>query len=555
MPEATYPVPYEMLRHWAQKTPNRVYLRQPVNRVYREKTWAQVHDEVLRLASALRGLGLKKGDVVAILGKNTSEWFIADFAIAAAGLIPAPIYFTAAADTIRYVLEHSEAKAIFLGKLDDLSPAREGIPKGIITIAQPYDTISCDHQMTDLIAKHQPLIDVNRPKMDDIFSLIYTSGTTGNPKGIIVTFRNIGYSSTTAVEDLKYTENDRLISYLPLAHITERAMVQHVGLYHGCSVAFTESLDTFAEDVRNAAPTLFISVPRLWMKFQSGILAKMPQKKLDLFLKIPILRSIVQKKVKTLLGLQDVRIAGSGAAPISPAVLFWFARLGINITEGFGMSETSGLSTVNYPFKHSKIGTVGTPAKGTRIKISDDGELLVSGDGIVKGYYKDPENTARTFKDGWLHTGDMGEIDADGCLKITGRVKELFKTGKGKYVAPLKLESMIAENPHVEQICVMGSGLPQPVAVVVLAASAADGNNLSEEGIGLAETLKSINARLEAHEKLSHFVVAKDPWTIENGFLTPTMKLKRNVLEKTYNDLIAKPAPRTGVVVYEARRT
>jgi long-chain acyl-CoA synthetase len=550
MSETVYPVPYEMLRKWANRTPDRVYLRQPVNRVYREKTWAQVHDEVLRLAAAFRAMGLKKGDVVAILGKNTAEWFICDFAIAAAGLIPAPIYFTAGADTISYILEHSEAKAIILGKLDDLKPARAGIPQGITTIAQPYDTLPCDHQMTDLIAKHQPLVDVHVPKMDDTFSLIYTSGTTGHPKGIVVTFRNIGYSSTTAVEKLKYTENDRLISYLPLAHITERAMVQHVGLYHGCSVAFTETLDTFAEDVRNAAPTVFISVPRLWMKFQSGVLAKMPQKKLDRFLQVPILRGYVKKKIKTLLGLQDVRISGSGAAPISPAVLEWFARLGVDITEGFGMSETSGLATVNYPFKHSKIGTVGVPAKGVRIKISDEGELLVGGDCVVKEYYKDPEKSAETFKDGWLHTGDMGELDPDGCLKITGRVKDLFKTGKGKYVAPVPIESLLAENPYVEQICVMGSGLPQPVAVVVMAEAVGDAMNLSEEKTGLVETLKTTNARLEAHEKLSHIVVAKDPWTIENGLLTPTLKIKRNLLEKKYHDLVSKP--KSTAVVFEA---
>jgi len=550
MSETTYPVPYEMLRKWATKTPDRIYLRQPVNRVYREKTWAQAHDEVLRLAAAFHALGLKKGDVVAILGKNTSEWFIADFAIAAAGMIPAPIYYTAGADTIRYVLEHSEAKAIILGKLDDLRPARAGIPQGIITIAQPYETIPCDHQMTDLIARHQPLVEVHQPKMDDTFSLIYTSGTTGHPKGIVVTFRNIGYSSTTAVEDLKYTENDRLISYLPLAHITERAMVQHVGLYHGCSVAFTETLETFAEDVRNAAPTVFISVPRLWMKFQSGVLGKMPQDKLDRLMRIPILRGIVRKKIKTLLGLQNVRIAGSGAAPISPAVLHWFAKLGVNITEGFGMSETSGLVTVNYPFKHEKIGTVGGPAKGAKIKISEEGELLVGGDCVVKGYYKDHEKSAETFRNGWLHTGDMGEIDDHGCLKITGRVKELFKTGKGKYVAPVPIESLLAENPYVEQICVMGSGLPQPVAVVVMAEAARDAMSLSEEKTGLVETLKKTNARLEAHEKLSHIVVAKDPWTIENGLLTPTMKIKRNLLEKKYNDLIAKP--KSSAVVFEA---
>lgn len=549
--ETTYPVPYEMLRKWASETPDKIYLRQPVNRVYREKTWAQAHDEVLRLAAAFRAIGLKKGDVVAILGKNTAEWFISDFAIAAAGLIPAPIYFTAGADTIRYVLEHSEAKAIILGKLDDLEPARQGIPEGIVKIAQPYETLPCDHQMTDLIARHGPLIDVNIPKMDDIFSLIYTSGTTGHPKGIVVTFRNIGYSSTTAVENLKYTENDRLISYLPLAHITERAMVQHVGLYNGCSVAFTENLDTFAEDVRKASPTIFISVPRLWMKFQSGILAKMPQRKLDRLLRIPILRGIVKKKIRTLLGLQSVRIAGSGAAPISPAVLEWFARLDIHITEGFGMSETSGLVTSNYPFRRSKIGTVGSPARGAKISISEDGELLIGGDCVVREYYKEPEKTAETFRGGWLHTGDKGEIDAEGCLKITGRVKDLFKTGKGKYVAPVPIESLIAENPHVEQICVMGYGLPQPVAVVVMGASIGDSRTVSAETTGLAETLKKTNARLEAHERLSHIIVAKDPWTIENGLLTPTLKIKRNVLEKKYADLIARPS--SGSVVIEAQ--
>lgn len=549
MSATPYPIPYDMLKKWAETTPDKVYLRQPVNRVIHEKTWAQVHDEVLRLAAGFLSLGLKKGDVVAILGKNTAEWFITDFALGAAGLIPAPIYFTAGEDTIRFVMRHSEAKAIVLGKLDDIAPAKAGIPDGVITVAQPYETMACDHQMTDLIAQNEPLAEVNRPDMEDTFSLLYTSGTTGDPKGIMVSFRNIGYSSSLAVEALNYTPEDRLISYLPLAHITERAMVQHVGLYHGCTVSFTESLDTFAEDVRNAAPTVFISVPRLWMKFQSGILAKMPQKKLALFLKIPGLRNIVKKKLRAALGLTHTRLCGSGAAPISPAVLEWFSKLGINITEGFGMSETSGLSAVQYPFEHAKIGTNGRAAKGTLLKISDDGELLVGGDGIVKGYFKDDEKTAETFRDGWLHTGDKGEIDADGCLRITGRVKEIFKTGKGKYVAPLRIESMMQENPYIEQICVMGMGLPQPVAVVVMAEGTMSSQGAAQVQANLSKTLTSVNARLEAHEKVSHIVVVKDPWTVENGFLTPTLKTKRGPLEKKYGDIIAKP--KTGSVVFE----
>ena len=549
MSATAYPVPYEMLKKWAEATPDKVYLRQPVDRVIHEKTWAQVHDEVLRLAAGFLSLGLKKGDVVAILGKNTAEWFITDFALGAAGLIPAPIYFTAGEDTIRFVMAHSEAKAIVLGKLDDTAPAKAGIPKGVITIAQPYDTMACDHQMTDLIAQNEPLKEVNQPDMEDTFSLLYTSGTTGDPKGIMVSFKNIGYSSSTAVEVMNYTPEDRLISYLPLAHITERAMVQHVGLYHGCTVSFTESLDTFAEDVRNAAPTVFISVPRLWMKFQSGILGKMPQKKLDRFLKVPFLKTIVKKKLHAALGLKDARICGSGAAPISPAVLEWFSKLGINITEGYGMSETSGLSAVQYPFEHAKIGTNGRAAKGTLLKIADDGELLVGGDGVVKGYFKDDKKTAETFKDGWLHTGDKGEIDADGCLRITGRVKEIFKTGKGKYVAPLRIESMMQENPYVEQICVMGMGLPQPVAVIVMADGTADTLGQAQIQADLSKTLNSVNARLEAHEKVSHIVVAKDQWTVENRFLTPTLKIKRGLLEKKYGDMIAELA--TGSVIFE----
>jgi long-chain acyl-CoA synthetase len=552
MMKSTYPVPYEMLRHWAQKTPDRVYLRQPVNRTYREKTWAQVHDEVLRLAAALRSMGLMKGERVAILSKNTAEWFIADFAIAAAGLVPAPIYFTAGADTIQYVLEHSEARAIFLGKLDDLVPASKAIPEGVIKIGMPYETVSCNFQMADLIAANEPLEDVHIAEMDDIFSLIYTSGVTGAPKGIMVSFRNIGYTSTEAVAKLEYTERDRLISYLPLAHITERAMVQHAGLFHGCSVSFTESLDTFAEDVRNASPTVFISVPRLWMKFQTGILSKIPQKRLDLLLRIPIASGIIKKKIRKLLGLGDARIVGSGAAPISPAVIHWFARLGIDITEGFGMSETSGLVTVNFPFEANKIGTVGRPARGSTLKISESGELLISGDGIAKGYFKDPNLTQETFRDGWLHTGDKGLIDADGCLRITGRVKEIFKTAKGKYVAPVPIESMIAENPSVEQMCVLGSGLAQPVAVVVLASHGNQPSSLDADRSGLSETLRNVNSRLEAHEKLSHFVVVKEPWTIENGLLTPTMKLKRNLLEKKYSDLIAMPIAKGQSVHFEA---
>lgn len=546
----TYPLPYEMLEKWASEIPENVYLRQPVNRVYQEKTWAQVRDEVFRLAAAFRSLGLKPGDVVAILGKNTAEWFITDFAISVAGLISAPIYFTAGEDTIRFIMQHSQAKAIVLGKLDDIEPAKAALSDNVISIAQPYETVSCQYQMQDLIAQHAPLHEASKPNMDDIFSIIYTSGSTGNPKGVVLTYRNIGFGGTSAVKGLNFTNEDRLISYLPLAHITERSLVQYVSLNHGCTVTFVESLDTFAEDLRSANPSMFVSVPRLWMKFQSGILAKMPQKKLNWLLRIPIVSSVIKNKIKTQLGLKNARLCGSGAAPISPAVLAWYHALGIEISEGFGMSETSGLVTVNFPFQETKIGTVGPAADGVELAFSEVGELLIKSDGVVGQYYKDPEKTAETFVDGWLHTGDKGEIDADGCLKITGRVKEIFKTGKGKYVAPVPIEGMMSENSYIEQICVMGSGIPQPVAVVVLAAELLAREEVSTIKQSLEKTLQKVNQRLEAHQKLSHLIISKEAWSIDNGLLTPTMKIKRNVIEKKYSDLIARSSKEK--VVHEA---
>ena len=547
MSNSVYPLPYDQLKKWASEMPDTVYLRQPVNRVYQEKTWSQVHDEVLRLAAAFHALGLQKGDVVSILGKNTAEWFITDFAITAAGLISAPIYATAGEDTIRYVIEHSEARAIVVGKLDDLGPARSAIPEGIITIAQPYQTIDCDHQMLDLIARHEPLAQVDTPGMDDVFSLVYTSGSTGKPKGVVLTFRNIGYAATTGMENLAIDSRDRLISYLPLAHITERALIEHVSVQHGCPVSFVESTNTFAEDLRNTMPTVFVSVPRLWTKFQSGVLAKMPQKKLSLLLKIPLVAGIVKRKIQTQLGLRDARLYGSGTAPISPSLLEWYASIGINISEGYGMSETTGMVVSQFPYQHDKAGTVGTPSDGTELKIADNGELLIRGDGVVREYYKQPEKTAETFVDGWIHTGDCGEIDADGYLTITGRVKDIFKTGKGKYVAPVPIESLLLENTDIEQVCVMGYGLPQPVAVVVLSADIVEDLNTVVAGLG--KTLRKTNARLESHERISHIIVAKDEWTIDNEPLTPTLKIKRSQLEEKYQSAIA--APHTEPVIIE----
>lgn len=534
--------PIDLLEHWARTRPESVYLRQPEHGKFREMTWATVWDQTRRMASALLSMGLEAGDRVAIIAKNSAEWFIADFAIQAAGLVSAPVYPTASSETIRYILEHSESKVAFIGKLDDMALVKSELPKDITTIAMPYPTLHCDHQWQDLIKLHDPLQPVVKAALDDLLTLVYTSGSTGKPKGVELTCRNMAYGGKAPMEKLELRPEDRLISYLPLAHAFERGVIEHGSLYHGASVSFVDSLDTFAEDVRNASPTVFQSVPRLWMKFHSGVLGKMPQRKLHLLLRLPVLGNVVRKKIKTQLGLQNARICISGSAPISPAILHWFEKLGINISEGWGMTETGGASTVNYPYRADKVGTIGDPMPGTEIKISAEGEILIRGDGLFTRYHKEPEKTEEVLSNGWLHTGDKGEVDRDGFLRITGRVKDIFKTGKGKYVAPVPIESLVFEDEHVEQVCVVGSGLPQPVALVVLSHETTDGVPEHEIRQSLSRTLDRVNAQLQKHEQLGRIFVVSDEWTVEKEFLTPTMKIKRDLIEEKYETVVAMPA-------------
>lgn len=533
-------LPIQQFEAKAAELKDRIYWRQPHNREYTETSWQEAWQQTLKLAAGLQSLGLQAGDRVAIYSENCADWFLTDFAISAAGLISVPIYFTAGEKTISYVLEHSGAKAIVVGKLGNYAHLDSAVPSDIISIAMPYDTWPCQHQITDLIANSEPLADVAQPSLDDVFSISYTSGSTGNPKGVVLTFRNIVYGATAMFNLRPPGPHERIISYLPLAHITERALVEYSSLYAGATVSFIESLATFPEDLRNADVTSFLSVPRLWMKFQAGVLAKLPQKKLDRLLKIPVVSGMIKRKVRAQLGLSGAAILGSGSAPIAPSVLEWYQKLGMDISEGWGMTELTGVATSHYPFRADKIGTIGKAVDGLDVKISDEGEILVRGDGVFKEYYKNEEVTKETFTDdGWMRTGDRASLDDDGFLRITGRVKELFKTGKGKYVAPVPIESMMGENQLIEQICVMGSGLPAPKAVVVIAKETSGGLSQDQITQSLQATLDKVNSRVEKHECLDGICVAKDEWTVDNGLLTPTLKIKRDRLEAKYEAMIA----------------
>jgi long-subunit acyl-CoA synthetase (AMP-forming) len=527
---------HQALIRWAANDPDREFLLQPVDGELRVTTFGEAEDQARRMAAALFGLGLNAGDKVAVLAKNSAEWVLADLSIAMAGMVSVPIYPTASADTVAYILEHSEAKAVFIGKLDELDTIGSAIPGTLPTIAFPYPTIDCQYDWQQLIDRNEPLATPHEPADgEEVMTIIYTSGSTGRPKGVVVSYRAYIYACMAVVDTAKMGATDRVLSYLPLAHVTERMVIVGPSMYAGGRIYFAESLKTFAHDLKAAKPTIFGSVPRLWVKFQSGVHAKLPPEKLRLLLAIPLLKRIVARRIRKGLGLDSCAMLASGSAPISPHTLEWYRKIGMDICEGWGMSETSGLSCANVPFKAGRIGTIGVPLEGTDLKISEDGELLIRSPGLFTEYFKQPELTKEVFTDeGFFRTGDKAEWDekCDG-YRITGRVKDIFKTAKGKYVVPVPIESQLSANPLLEQVGVIGAGLPAPVAVVVLSEAA---QMLPPEDVekSLEAILVETNKSLESHERLSNMLIVDDEWTTENDLLTPTLKVKREQLEARY---------------------
>ncbi len=529
----------DALKMWAEKKPDHPFLTQPLDGDIREWTFSEARDDAARLASALLNLGLSKGDRVAILSKNCAEWMIADIAISMAGLVSVPIYPTAGAETLSYVLGHSGARAVIIGRLDKEEAAKQALTPEIKTIGMRYTGIACQNDWQAMIDANEPIAEPHRPEADDMMTILYTSGSTGRPKGVVISYRAYEYASCTSLDMMGFANDERVLSYLPLAHITERTVIAGPAVFGGSHMFFADKLETFVEDLRRAQPTVFISVPRLWVQFQIGVHKKTPPEKLERLLKLPIIGKMVARKVRQGLGLDSCRLIGSGSAPISPLTLRWYEKIGINISEGWGMSETSGLSCTNMPFRSECIGTIGQPLPGTEMKLSEEGEILIRTPGLFTEYYKAPELTDEVkTPDGYFHTGDKGEWDESiKAFRITGRVKEQFKSAKGKYVSPVPIEGKLAGNPLIDQVCVMGAGLRAPVAVVVPSAAAVQMPD-SDVSDSLQATLSEVNGMLESHEKLSTVFVVNDPWTIENELLTPTLKIKRDDLETRYAQLI-----------------
>lgn len=534
-----YAVVALLLKNERQKAED-IYLRQPYKSQWYELTWKEVVHKARQVAAFLLEKGLKRGDHVAIISKNCAEWLICDYGIALAGMVSIPLFANQNQDSIEYILHHGEVKLVFVGKLDNPQQVRDYIPDSYKTVGFDYhEDLSVDYSWKDVLAV-EPLQEVQAPQEDDLYTIIYSSGTSGTPKGAMYTHRLVANYLALYHQDIRRVseeEKHRLLSYLPLAHVYERSAIQLGSLTIPCTISFVESLEKFADNLREVQPTLFAAVPRIWGVFKHKIEQKLPAKKLNILLKIPLLSTLIKKKIRAQLGLKECSNCFSGASHLPMEIAEFFEKLDIVIQEGYGQTENMAYATFS-ELENNRKGYVGSPRIGVEIKLGKEKELLTRSDCLMKGYFKDEEKTQETFtEDGWLKTGDIADIDEKNRVKILGRLSETFKNQKGEFVNPVPIEKDFGGGDLVENLCLVGKELPHNVMLVNLSE---EGKKASKEKLKevLKERLHEVNSNLRSYEKISHALVITDEWSVDNNFLTPTLKVKRRIIESEYADFI-----------------
>ena len=534
------PALIEYFYKWEEVNPKKTYLRQPIGDNWKTYSWAEVGQQARCMANALKNMGLKPGDHIGIFSKNCCHWIMADIAIMIGGFISVPLYATLGKDELNEVLVNGDVDALFVGKLEDWNRTKSGVPEHIKLISFPHyqgsAKVEAPFTWDKLIEENEPMEGHPVPNLYDPWTIIFTSGTTGTPKGVVLSHQSPAalLHKQARFDDfhIKHISDVRSLSYLPLNHMAERVAIEMASMLCCSTISFAESIESFNRNLCDTQPTVFLAVPRIWAKFQSAVFEKIPPKRLATLLKIPIVSGIIKKKIKTSLGLRDVEEAFSGAAPLTNAIKLWYRKLGINIRDVYGLTETNIATMI--PYDSKELGSVGKALAGVNMKIEENtGEIcLKSGFNMIE-YYKEPELTQKVIKDGWVHTGDKGAITEDGYLKIVGRIRDTFKTSKAKFITPAELENKFAHIDLIEQVCVVGRGIPQPFLLCTLSPS-----GLAED-IGvvtdkLQKELGEINEGLINYKKLALIVIAKGGWTTENQIMTPTLKIKRDQIEKRY---------------------
>ena len=547
-------------------------------------TWKEYARAVGRLANALMSEGLHSQDRVAVWSANRPQWQIADLGIVHAGAVTVAVYPTLAPDQVKYLLQHSESKVLIVEErklLDQVAGMRSELPKLQRVILIEGDTpevegwvITWEEALRrgDDFGRGRPGMLTSRwqaVRPDDMASLIYTSGTTGVPKAAILTHGNLTWTADTTMRCLPGDSTDRALSYLPLAHVLERVVSHLRQLCTGCEVYFCPSVYQVMTLVREVHPTYFTSVPRLWEKIYDGIRSRMDKVTgtrrvlRDWALLMGARRAaaydrgrkpspwvqaqwnladrIVFSKIREAIGLDQVKICVSGSAPVSPDMLRFFYGLGIEILEGYGLTETTAPATVNRPGA-ARFGTVGPALPGVELRIAPDGEVLIKGNNVFQGYLKDEKATSEALADGWLRSGDVGELDQDGFLKITDRKKDLFKTSGGKYVAPAAMENTLRGRPGIAQAVILGDGRPFVAALVTLDQDSAEAKRGKEDPSVtrmVDEAIAGVNRGLSHPEQIKKWAILDTDFVVGDE-LTPTMKVKRKRIAEKYRTEIER---------------
>ena len=535
----------EAFFYWEKVKPQAVFMRQPYGNRWHLVTWQEAGSQARRIATALKALGVQKGTLVGLLSRNCYHWILADLAISMTGAVSVPFFPNLAPSDLRTVLEKSDITHLFVGRLElgYWEKVREVIPDSVQLIRFPQypgcSEVREGKSWDELLSQYPPLKDPYQPTLEDLWTILYTSGTTGVPKGVMLAYR-----SPVGFMEHEYRYGDfgvfeipvyRVLSYLPLNHIAERIAGEVATLYRGGEIFFAESVDSFAKNIQAAQPTFFMGVPRVWQRFQQGVLARFggPQRYRRLT-QLPLLGPFLKAYIRRKLGLGRVQIPLTGAAITPEPLKAWFHELGIPVREVYAMTENCA-GCVVMPRGVYKPNTVGKPLREVRLRIDPDThEILMQASWVMEGYYKDPEKTAEVLKDGWLYTGDTGELDEEGFLRITGRLREAFKTAKGLFVAPEPLETPFAQLLYVDQVCVVGLGLKQPLLLATLSELGRQTSQAQVEA-ELLQVLERVNEPLPPHQRLARIIVLPDTWSVENGILTPTLKVRRAQVHQRYS--------------------
>ena len=575
----------------------RVAMREKDLGIWQEISWSHYGEKAKLTGLALHTLGLEKGNVVSIASEGNPEWLYTDMGTIGAGGISSGVYTTDSAAQVKYLVNDSATKFYFAEneeQLDKILEVRGECPtlKKIIV----YDMEGLNDFHDDQVISYEEFLKigektnqenpnlweslVNNVSPDDIAILVYTSGTTGPSKGAMINHTNLLYSINTGYDIFDVMEHEEQLSFLPLCHILERSVSVMIPLKTGAVVNFAESIDTVPENIREVSPTVFIAVPRIWEKFYSSITILMKdatfvgkffyqfsinvgskykeyfidgkEPPLSLKLSYWICNQLVLKNIKKLLGLNNCRYALSGAAPISPDLINWYLSLGIDMREGWGMTETAGVGTAFYS-REIKLGHVGRAVNDSEVRIAQDGEILFRGPGVFCGYLNKPEQTKETLIDGWLHTGDVGEIDNYGNLKITDRKKDIIITAGGKNISPSEIENELKFSPFISDAVVIGDKRKFLSCLIMIdeenVMKHAQDNDIpfsnfeslckSEEIVSLIDDeVNKVNKKFASVEQVKKFSLIDIQLTAEDDELTPTMKLKRKFINQKYGDII-----------------